>query len=472
MRGNKKHYNIKNLICKLSIFIQPHKLFFKQTNNWLESTDEYHGNALVTDLNIDIMFLIFDELDFISIIKMGQTNKQFSTLATEYITRHFSLSNVHLRNGCTGRTQRPFLREIGKNSIEIYNFNSALSILKQFGSRIRKLTVDTVAFTSEQLEIVAGRINEYCADTLTTLHLIGVDSILSNLTELKAIEDLRLFITYERNLNRPKLLNQQFPKLRRLNLKILPNADIQFVDCAFPNLDSIGLECHHATLLVPYFYTIRQILTRNPIRSMSFQNFPLDFLTVVNEVSPHLEHLSIGGIRGDRLSREIRFQHVKTFNFTNIAYSDSITQFFKFPKLKNLQVLYNDNQKWADFFATHKNLTKLHIHATKTESRQHLNDFNFQQLLQLQDLTEFSLVFPGGVLQTNDIFYFLNAHPKLTKCEFAMRPYGEHMENVIQFALGWNWIIDDFPNIENISSGDTLKGFSLKKRKVTKNFKF
>lgn len=136
----------------------------------------------------------------------------------------------------------------------------------------------------------------------------------------------------------------------------------------------------------------------------------------------------------------------------------------KFPNLNEFRVVYNDNRNWIAFFAKHTHLTKLYVRVTNDAFNNHITEFNFQQLAQLKNLTEFSLILPGGVIPTEEIFRFFDNHRKLTRCHFAMKRYGDNYEKLIRERVRQNWIISDFGVIKDVPLDKDLKGFSLKKK--------
>lgn len=174
-------------------------------------------NLKKTTLNIDCQLSILEELEFVDLLSVSQTNKQLSALAVNVFIRKFSKSTIEIKDGPAWhpsddseedinylfvnfldvlahidpyRTETeeefeiPALVTTFDKLIQIQDFKLTVLTLKHFGSVIEKLKINYSFMNLDQLNRINEIINEYCSESLIEVHLdYCEDHVLSALTK-------------------------------------------------------------------------------------------------------------------------------------------------------------------------------------------------------------------------------------------------------------------------------------------------
>lgn len=199
------------------------------------------GRKKLENLNADVLFLIFDELDLGDMLKLlkDYPDKMLSAVANEYFWRKYKDYTVQIN--CTSESNEIQLNDEKKC---IFVENKAALFLRLFGGVIRNLKV------LDPSTLVTQYINKYTSDSLIKLQMrfwVGALQILiQNPLEhfKKPFSELVDFAIFTKGKIKSGILpfNQLFPKLRQLELvPLAPNVDIDEMSM-FPHLESVRLD--------------------------------------------------------------------------------------------------------------------------------------------------------------------------------------------------------------------------------------
>lgn len=388
--------------------------------------------------------LILEELDFTSLLNVAQTNGLFSILATDVFNRKFSNYKIVLKNGLPPiepiessddmhdiilgissdlveffdpfyvkeDDDRPLVA-VSNKQIEILNFDLSLTVLKYFGHVIRNLEVDYSSMDMDRTKKINQAINKYCSNMLIQYDLQHCnENSMEKLTgPFVNVENVSIGSQLTKSTNESLPLDQLFPNIKNLYFDFLSELDESYTDCYMSHLEhlSIGIAKRSSEKNEPKF---ENLIKRNPhIFSIALDNISSKFLSIVNELLPNLQDLTLWTFEINR--RSIHFENVKTFETQIGLYSSPVN--ITFSKLEELRMsLYIDgHHEWIDFFRNHSNLKRLHM----KEILQNRMPLPFEELMaELPHLEEMSMRYKPNE-NVESIIVFLNNHKKLVKFE-------------------------------------------------------
>lgn len=388
--------------------------------------------------------LILEELDFTSLLNVAQTNGLFSILATDVFNRKFSNYKIVLKIGLPPiepiessddmhdiilgissdlveffdpfyvkeDDDRPLVA-VSNKQIEILNFDLSLTVLKYFGRVIRNLEVDYSSMDMDRTKKINQAINKYCSNMLIQFDLqhCNENSMEKWTGPFVNVENVSIGSQLTKSTNESLPLDQLFPNIKNLYFDFLSELDESYTDCYMSHLEhlSIGIAKRSSEKNEPKF---ENLIKRNPhIFSIALDNISSKFLSIVNELLPNLQDLTLWTFEINR--RSIHFENVKIFETQIGLYSSPVN--ITFSKLEELRMsLYIDgHHEWIDFFRNHSNLKRLHI----KEILQNRMPLPFEELMaELPHLEEMSMRYKPNE-NVESIIVFLNNHKKLVKFE-------------------------------------------------------
>lgn len=438
------------------------------------------------DLNMDCLHLIGESLDLFDLLNLAQASQKLSIFAIEQFRLHFSQKKIRIRNDESKRRNRrpqPIndngdvesqLRGLLENfelakaqkasdnqrvfvyndCIFIYDLNVALDVFKYFGSVIQKLNIECL-IESSKWEILSHSINKYCIESLIQLDLgsVNQNSLQQFTATFKNVEEFSIEIANEQKNFR--ILNEMFPQLRRISLKMNWEGDYSFVDCLLPHLEHVTIAVNTNTWideqidLLANEATIESMMRKNPhLRSVDLNNFSIDFVKSLEQLLPNFERLTLSSFN---LNDEIiQFENVKEFQIKNCKLL-SPTQ-LTFANLQTLRLDYNHNQfeQWLNFFRMNKNVSQLEFDIESVNLPSTQLDTLVAELPNLTEITVKNL-FP---LAIEVIVQLIKNNSKLRKFKYI---FYETDEDALRESLEYEWKIRE--------GGDgVLKIFTFQKR--------
>lgn len=383
-------------------------------------------------------------MDFTSLLKVAQTNNLISILATDVFNRKFSNYKIVLKNGLPPieliessdvmqdlilslssdlvqffdifhvkeDDDRPLVA-VSNEQIQIFDFDLSLTVVKYFGRVIRNLEVNYSSMDMKRTKKINQAINKYCSKTLVQFDLQYCnENSLEKLTQpFVNVESVFIGSQLTKSTNDSLPFDQLFPNIKNLYFDFLSKLDENYIDCYLSHLEHlyIGIAQRSREKIEPKF---ENFIKRNPhIFSIALNNISPKFLSIVNELLPNLQDLTLWLFETN--GRSIHFENVTTFEM-QIGLHDSPVN-ITFSKLEELRMsLYIDRyHEWIDFFRNHPNLKRLHI----KEIFQNRMPLPFDALMvEFPNLEEMSMQYKPNE-NVESLIAFLNSHEKLVKFE-------------------------------------------------------
>lgn len=391
------------------------------------------GSKKCPELNSDCMLTIVEELDFLSLLNMAQTNKFFAAFAIKVYERKFSNQTIVIDHYSPFNFQKYIemgaekiidimaqhsdlpLKQLGKyyhqykddnNIIKIKNLKMAKNVLTYFGNDIRKMRINTENADSNELKFIIKLLNEYCSESLIELGLrIDHGEALNYFT--KPFKNVK-HISFERNLpamDRGVLpMNETFPALRSLSVSLWEvNSDYLFQH--FQYLEHLRLDLGingnpHFVFELFKFY--------RHIRSLELNFATSQHLLLANMILRELEHLTLGCFQ---LTDGIMFfPHVIKFTIKDFLSSPNNLLFVR---LEELEIHFYPIRyfEWMAFLDDHIGLIRFHLNYFD------MDDACFERLTigltSLQEMTISRL--QGEHLGADTVSKFIENHENLMK---------------------------------------------------------
>lgn len=329
------------------------------------------------NLSVECQLLIFENVDFFSLMSLVETNKHFRILAMDIFRRKFAKKTFKYITSFGGVTEidrsEPeaanifFTRSFGIYStpqeiITLESFEMFAKVLKIFGHLISSLKIKMSQYDPNR-ENVKRLVKFHCIHTLNRLYIDSDDEqFFDAFTKPFAnVELLSLAGRFNRLDNAAFAnLNELFPAVRSLHFGDIQVTNVSSIACAFQNLTELQvfIEDHEDLERIPEM-DFRNLIKKNPkIRIMRIDHGDIDFLKFVSDELKHLERLTLlyyneyypNGITNVHFENVKRFtiysQSPKLISFGNLVEfeTDSDPQFFP---------------KWSEYVSTNKHLRKL-----------------------------------------------------------------------------------------------------------------
>lgn len=403
-----------------------------------KTIDEKKKNDIkLIDLNVDVLLLIFDELDLESVINMVEANSEFTSLGITRYQRMYG-NKVKLLNGF--QNDEKFLEYVSyymprpTPTLNMFDSELILKLFKYLAPAIQDVEFSAGKNGMNQSNTIGQYINKYGSKYITKLDLYPVDdNTFEQFTvPFEHVNELFIKMTpYLREFKLPVMaFNQLFPNVRKLYLILQSTtANYSFFDCELPQFDelkiSISNDVSQATDI------IERLLSKNQqIRIIISLDFSKDLIKMVHTFLPNIECLMLDSF--DTENDTFHFDHVKTFR-VNRASSDSIGKIsFSHLESINIRCETRDINNWIDFFNRHPNVSRLTLR----------NDYHDIPLLQLtaglHNLTD--VVLDCDNITVKEVTQFIESHEKLRRFEYTIFFFKTEYETTLRnrFENEWN----------------------------------
>lgn len=316
------------------------------------------------DLGWDCQLQILEELDFISLISVAETNDHFSSLVSDILRRKLAKKSIDFSVPLySGTIKANDVLESG-HSIKILNAQLLFKLLDSFGHLIVSLSINH----SSPLESnsIYEYINLYCSETLERFHLsMKVNDFLNEFTRpFKRVKSLSMIGSPDKWTNSELSFEKMFPALHELNLIIFSIEDSSWFDHMFPKLERISIDILGSTV-DSHETAIETIIRKNrQIRQLHLINASLKLLKVLADET-HIETLAIQRLSNDSnipgsAYNNIRFDNLKVFKLQNGF--DKLPENIGIEQLEDFQTTFSeDGSKWIEFVEKNKNLKQLYV---------------------------------------------------------------------------------------------------------------
>lgn len=324
------------------------------------------------DLNDDCMFLILDQLDFVSLINLAGANQQFSNLASDVYRRKYASKKIEIVSSDDGHIKE------GKDIIQIEDKQIAMKLLQRFGRIVSFLKIDYWENNFDESKHIIALANKYC-DTLVDLEIISCD--LTGLADVQRPFHSVKKVSLERALvnltGKTFKLNEMFPNIHTLILPHEHVVDREGIAMEFPHLKKLVVSFWH---MYGFKETdIEPLIKRNPqIESLTINSSTLKFIQFISGNMPNLKHLKLHWIKDCRnITRNISLRNVQSLDLKTA--NDNFLKIVEFQSLEELDVEFTGTMT-KHFFGNVNKYTKLRILNIKSTE---LNDTELITLVRI-----------------------------------------------------------------------------------------
>lgn len=373
-----------------------------------------------TDLNVDCMLLILEQLNFVNLLSVAQTNEKLSSLAAAVFKQKYSNMTVIISYGLG---YHEFL-----DRIDIVDPEMSLQTLKHFGHMIQTLRLTIPKIETNQTKLLVQKVNEICSESLKTfalevpygytLHDIKVP--FKNVERLVLVQHLPLIGS------NCLTMNATFPAVRQISFRTFYFDKMDKISGYFPHLE-------HIDLLISDISGVEELLKANShIRSIYLAETPFGFMKTINRLLPNLEVLICDEMK--HLPIPVRFENVRRFELRG---SYDSPEKMIFPKLREVSMnlrteRYDD---WVTFLRNHDQVTKFHLTGIELPNSQ------FEGLTAvlptIEDMTISTLIM--SEIDKGVLFRFFENHSQLLRFEIDHLS-GENKETLRnKFDMEWTF---------------------------------
>lgn len=271
--------------------------------------------------------------------------------ARQTFNRTYSKTNFFIESTNGG------IIDYNKQSVRINNFNVAKNVLNLFGDMVQFLNISFIDIDEVKGNEIIGHVTANCTKSLKELHLYQCHGhVLDQLNQPFQYISIASFVThsniqFEITPNALEL-NQLFPNLKRLHVKITSIDDLAIVGDQFSQLQSIIVDLPEISGYS--LVDIENIFKASPnINSLTVHHCTLKLLKIASLLLSNLKVLRIFDFsnelyRGSRIHFK-NVKHLYVTNSQNCARNPDKLVFYQLRKLSlNLNVGFTD--QWIIFF--------------------------------------------------------------------------------------------------------------------------
>lgn len=389
------------------------------------------------DLYEDVLFLIFYELNFFSLLHVAEMNSKCASIANGVFRVKYRDFEIRLWRADIHDDEKMRIDTKDK-AIGIYDYELGVGALRYIGNSIQRIWIDYSRMESNHSTVLNRLI--IASESITHFHInfIKEDTFSQFTAPFQAVEHFSCYI-YTGNFTGHILpLDQLFPRLRTLKLTLFSNVDYSFFDRKLPNLEEFDFNVGNSPI-TRRMELIESVLRKNPqIQSIQARFSPAKLIKEVNYLLPSLSNLTLHDFRHN-LNETIHFENVKYFNSYSL-YIESIDKLTFSKRLASVEMVYNTEKfnLWRDFFRNHRMVKKLHMKFICSVDDEQLVAI----LLELWDLRELILE-SYGPFNDDVIKDIIQRHEKLVRFEFSSLGRYYHIEDIADICqrFGNEWSI-------------------------------
>lgn len=391
----------------------------------------------LTDLNADVLFIIFNKLQWFDLQQMVEASgvtSRITDIAYEVMRRkHYKLQFSFERMNRKYIT----IESDGQNKIIIYDFQTALNVLKFLGNTFQSLIFyyDYLNVESAYLQGVSQALYKYCSKYLQRLELEMGNSLLEHFTmPFESIEELKIK-GYFYDFHKFKPLNELFPNLQRLTFYSYSCKAIVCNSIEFSHLEYFFINQRYGENLEH----VEKLIQRNPtIRTIEADILNVSAFVKFISQQPNIENLIVFGVGNET----VRLENVKHFEIKRLKI-ESIGKILM-PNLESSKIPLelSDTNMWMEFFSEHTQLRRLHF-TKETEVDLWPNQKrNVHKII--EKLTSLSdVIFDvKGRGDTDFMMELLHNNKNLDNCRMRMRFVSIFDKQIFQENLQNKWNTD------------------------------
>lgn len=378
------------------------------------------------DLNLDCQLLILDELDWMSLISMAETNEHFMNIIKDIFRCRFEKKSLILSTPHSDSKIEDHQITETSDSISIQNHQLILKILKNFGSVIPSLRIFHNT-TNENSALVYRSINLHCFKTLKQIEILVIQNeFFDEFTKpFKDVQSVRLDGNFKKLSSSKLSLSEMFPVMSHLSLGRIQVDDTDWI-VVFPNLVHLKAQIYSIKDINSEYWvegpTTNVIKTNRHVRSLHLLDVNPKLLKFIADEMPNVENLELQGFEHDLYDcfrkYDIYFKSVIKLKF-EISFR-KLPRNFSFENLEDLEIVDPDTHdpEWIDFVERNKNLKRVFV------SNYRLNGTEFPRFASMK-LTDLS-VWIGEDVDNETIANFISNNTNLQ--HFRLNKFSESDE--------------------------------------------
>lgn len=402
----------------------------------------------LTDINIDCLESIFLHLNLPELLNLASSNKRLQKVAELVFIRKFRNKSVNIQNIGVSSGRRLY---VYRDVILIMDFKTALQFLRCFGHLISSLSFDfqrPYAINQDRYtelnDCVISYINQYCAESLTSMSLInspkdGLNYLDRTFSKVQNVYILNCHL--EPNWMKTVLPNMRTIKYhdtkhKNVNLACIAHHfhQLEHFECGVSNDTAADFRREYmaaALYLNPQLKSFNGMLFSSTI-------FDVNFYKTMNPYLQQLDFLGVGWEIKDFFDyhgEPLHFKNVKRFElFLQFSHFEQLPRIpFSFDRLEEFAIsLVQVNSAFYEFVRKHPKITKLKI--TPLWGMNDLDDAKLAEVLPL--LREIDLTFYE--LSTRQAVGFIEKFKFLKK--FCFHSKSKYV-NQLRQRLGDEWQI-------------------------------
>lgn len=333
----------------------------------------------------------------------------------------------------------------------IFDYKTAYDTLKYFGISIKRLQITNDYWycrIDPRFVVIAKAANEFASEALTHLEtaFMCAQTFEPFVNPFKNVEFFDF--AYVETLRNNNIFNQLFPKLKRLSMLIVNDADYSYINCKMPQLIDLTFSIDNTLVDFPSGKAdIEGFLRKNPqIRSVESNQ-----VRMINKFLPNIENLTLYGFEL-KSDETFRFENVKilTLDFMSLLPLKQIS----FPQLESLTMKFNllDIATTEFLFNRYQNLKKLNFEVRIIETN---NEAEANRLMAiLTNLKEIKLSIHTNINVTY-VGTLIANHAHMTKLGLIARDVD--VEDISK-QFGDQWDIKEFtPSDDHYGNGIVME---------------
>lgn len=392
-----------------------------------------------TELNIDVIYHIFEELNLKDLLNLRKISETFSSIIDHTMRQKYTNYRLKIVSQ-DSKHMKQFFENKSFRRIEIYSVQAAKELLQLFRHTITIIELENFRFPKNESNVISKLLNEYYCGSLIKFRFGWAhDDTLQQFTvPFEAVENVtfgKIQSGYKTGIFQ---LNQLFPKLKQMRVLLSGTIDYTFIDCKFSHLKDLNFMVVNDDWKRNEMFE-RFLQKNEQIRRLETSKFPNGSFETIAHFLPHIEHLVVTWFENSNHSISLtNLKHLVLY-----APSSSPLQ-LTYPALETLMIyywpgLYSDS---IDFFKRHSNLKRLYLH-------EYYDDIKvpFVELTkELNNLIEMS-VETSTTVQIEDIIVFMESHGSVMKFQFSVFHYKQEDLQRLRERFTNEWYIENYSRV-------------------------
>lgn len=398
------------------------------------------------DLNDDCQFLILENLDFMSLLSVAETNTRYKSMIARIMKRIFRETLVHISLAHFDYKKPEFDIKLYNDRIQINNFTIAARVVNNFGHLIQKLELEMISEENANISIY-NLVNLRCSKALKEISLHSSPNHLLNAftNTFDTVQNLHVLNVLETD----RHLNEIFPSIRRLDLAPfkLPNPNV--ISVKYKYLEYLCLYINGRWGPMTNQLAVEIIEKNAQIQSLKLLRASVQLVKMVADLLlPQLDQLNLDSTQLDRTNETIHFRNVKKLTVKQIYFQSFFFQ-IQFGNVEEfiLEEITESLFGETGFLQRNKHLKRFRLEPFHTLQ---FNTALFKRFA--HTTTTIHDIFIGNVLVSEfdleNVAHLINNNNQLEKLqiEFFESVIVENMSAALRELISDAWSLDKFKN--------------------------